>query len=142
MSDSFEMKTIKTLLVGAVEYTISSAEVGVATARYVSSGSMVMGAGTICNGRAEGDFSNGFAGQHLIRYYDVNGDLGGEYDWHIESVGDCFLIKWYSRSDEDRLAAKGELVFEGFGFSNSERSIVASYWFAEPVSERIAQALR
>jgi hypothetical protein len=129
------LKPIKTLLVGAVQYTISDEEKDVVTARYISSGSMAMRAGTICRGRAVGDTSNGFPGDYVIQYFDVDGVLAGEYDWRIEPVGDCFRLTWRARPGEARLPSQpGDLLYEGFGFPNSDRSIVVAYWFTESLS--------
>jgi hypothetical protein len=133
------MKMIKTMLIGAVEYTISRDEQNVVTARYISSGSMSMKPGTICRGRAVGDTSNGFPGDYVIHYYDVDDNLAAEYNWHLESVGDCFRLEWRSRSGDDPLACEAdELLYEGFGFPNSDRSIVVAYWFSEGLNRRLA----
>jgi hypothetical protein len=136
---------INTMLIGAVQYTISSEEKNVITARYISSGSMAMSAGKICRGRAVGDTSNGFPGSYVIQYFDVNDQLAGEYDWHIEPVGESFRLTWRARPGEQRLPAKpGQALFEGMGFPNTDRSIVVAYWFTEEVSRameaRIAAA--
>ena len=129
------LKPIRTLLVGAVQYTISDEEKDVVNARYISSGSMAMREGTICRGRAVGDTSNGFPGDYVIQYFDVDGVLAGEYDWRIEPVGDCFRLTWRARPGEDRLPSEpGDVLYEGFGFPNSERSIVVAYWFTEQLS--------
>jgi hypothetical protein len=132
------LKPLTTLLVGAVEYTISDTEKDVVNARYVSLGSMAAKAGTICRGRAVGDTSNGFPGDYVIQYFDVDGILAGEYDWHIEAVGDCYRIFWRARPGEDRLPSQpGDLLYEGIGFPNGERSICVAYWFTQDLSERM-----
>jgi hypothetical protein len=129
-----------TMLIGAVEYTISDTEKDVVTARYVSSGSMGMKPGTICRGRAVGDTSNGFPGDYVIQYFDVNDELAGTYDWHIEAVGDAFRLTWRARPGEDRLPSEpGDLLYEGFGFPNSDRSICVAYWFTEELSKRMQE---
>jgi hypothetical protein len=129
------LKMMKTILVGVVQYTISDEEKNVITARYLSSGSMAARPGAICRGRAVGDTSNGFPGDYVIQYFDVDDVLAGEYDWRIEPVGDGFRLTWRARPGEARIPAKaGDVLFEGFGFANTDRSIVATYWIPEAVS--------
>jgi hypothetical protein len=125
----------KTVLVGAVEYTLSSTEPGVVDARYISSGSLAADPGVICRGRAVGDTSNGFPGDYHITYFDVTGAAAAEYDWHIEEVGACYRLTWRARPESNPLpVADGGVTFEGFGFPNSERSIVVAYWMSTEVS--------
>jgi hypothetical protein len=134
------MNMMTTMLIGAVEYTLSDTEEDVITARYVSTGSMGMKPGTICRGRAVGDTSNGFPGKYVIQYFDVNGELAGTYDWGIEAVGDAFRIEWRAREGEDRLPSEpGDLLYEGIGFPNSDRSICVAYWFTEELSQRMVE---
>jgi hypothetical protein len=129
---------LHTMLIGAVQYTISADEKDVVDAKYISFGSMAMGEGIICRGRAVGDTSNGFPGNYVIQYFDVNGALAGEYDWHIAAVGDCFRLTWRARPGEARLPSQpGDVLYEGFGFPNSERSIVVAYWFTAELSKRM-----
>jgi hypothetical protein len=136
------LKMIQTMLIGAVEYTISAAEKDVVTAKYISMGSMAARPGVICRGRAVGDTSNGFPGRYVIQYFDTDDVLAGEYDWHIEAVGQCFRLTWHARSGEPRLPAKaGDLLFEGLGFPNGERSIVVAYWFSDEISKRMEAKL-
>ena len=117
------------MVIGAVEYTISAAEKGVIDARYISTGSMGQQAGVICRGRAVGNASNGFPGDYRICYYGVDGQSVGEFDWHIEAVGDAYRLTWRNGPDNALIPVPpGEVVFEGFGFPNSERSIVVAYW--------------
>jgi hypothetical protein len=129
------LKMMNTMLVGVVQYTISEEEENVVNARYISSGSMAARPGTICRGRAVGDTSNGFPGDYVIQYFDVDGVMAGEYDWRIEPVGDCFRLTWRARPGEPRLPSEpGDVLYEGFGFPNSERSIAVVYWFTESLS--------
>jgi hypothetical protein len=129
----------KTALIGAVEYTISAKEKDVVNARYISSGSMDMDEGVICRGRAVGDTSNGFPGDYHIQYFDVKGQLAAEYDWHIEPAGDCFRLTWRARPETNPLPVEpGGVTFEGFGFPNSDRSIVVAYWMSDQVSSALA----
>jgi hypothetical protein len=61
--------------------------------------------------------------------------LTGDLDLHIEPAGDAYRLTWRHRPENVRLpAAIGEVVFEGIGFSTSERSIAIAYWMAEKVS--------
>jgi hypothetical protein len=137
------MQMIKTALIGAVEYTISDTEENVVNARYISSGSMMMEEGVVCRGRAVGDTSNGFPGDYHIQYFDVKGQLAAEYDWHIEPAGECFRITWRARPETNPLPVEtGEVAFEGFGFPNSDRSIVVAYWISEPVSAAIEERMK
>lgn len=130
------LEEIRTYLIGAVEYTISAEEEGVVNARYISSGSEMAAPGIVCRGRAVGDTSTGFAGEHDIEYFDAQGNLAGQYRWIVARDGDVYRIQWLAKSDADPLARKaGDVVFEGFGFANTERSLVAAYWFAPGVSE-------
>jgi hypothetical protein len=134
------LQPLTTLLIGAVEYTISDTEKDVVDARYISSGSMGMKAGTICRGRAVGDTSSGFPGDYVIQYFDVNGDLAGEYNWHLEAVGDCYKLTWRARRDEKTMPCKpGDVLYEGFGFPNGERSICVAYWFTEELSRNLME---
>jgi hypothetical protein len=126
---------LRTALVGAVEYSISTDEENVVNARYISSGSMDMDEGVVCRGRAVGDTSNGFPGDYHIQYFDVKNQLAAEYDWHIEPAGASFRLTWRARPETNPLPVQpGEVTFEGFGFPNSERSIVVTYWMSEAVS--------
>ena len=84
-------------VIGAVEYRISGDEDNVITARYVSSGSMGQKAGAVCRGRAVGDTSGGFAGDYVIRYFGVDDTVVGDFDWHIEAVGDAYRLTWRNR---------------------------------------------
>jgi hypothetical protein len=128
----------KTALIGAVEYMISAEEKDVVNARYISSGSMDMEEGVVCRGRAVGDTSNGFPGDYHIKYFDVKGQLAAEYDWHIEPAGDCFRLTWRARPETNPLPVQpGEVTFEGFGFPNSDRSIVVAYWLSAGVSSAL-----
>jgi hypothetical protein len=120
-------------VIGAVEYRISDDE-DVITARYVSSGSMGQ-AGVVCRGHAVGDTSNGFPGEYRIRYFGVNGETVGEFDWHIESVDQAYRLTWRNRAGNVFIpAAPGDVVFEGFGFPNTDRSIVVAYWMVDKVA--------
>jgi hypothetical protein len=58
------LKMMHTLLVGVVQYSISTEEKNIVDARYISSGSAAMRAGTICTGRAVVDTSNGLPGDY------------------------------------------------------------------------------
>jgi hypothetical protein len=132
---------IERTVIGAVEYRISDQEDNVITARYVSSGSMGQQAGVVCRGRAVGDTSNGFAGDYLIRYFGVDDHSVGDFDWHIESVGQAYRLTWRNRAENTFIpAAPGDIVFEGFGFANTDRSIVVAYWMVDKVAATLFAA--
>lgn len=132
---------MQTQVIGAVEYRISSDEKDVITARYLSTGSMAKGAGIICEGRAEGDTSNGFPGAYVIRYRGVDGEINGVFDWEITPVGDGFRLLWRNRPETRTIPVEpGRVVFEGFGFPNSDRSIVVAYWMTEDASAQMVRA--
>jgi hypothetical protein len=51
-------------------------------------------------------------------------------------MGDCFRLTWIARPGEQRLPCKtGDVLYEGFGFPNGERSIAVAYWFTEALSQ-------
>jgi hypothetical protein len=132
---------VKTAVIGAVEYRISSTEQDVVEARYLSTGSMFMRAGAVCRGRAQGDTSGGFPGRYVIRYFGVDDEPVGEFDWEIVPAGDGYGITWRNRPGNDTIPVEpGTLVFEGFGFHNSDSSIVVAYWMTEPVSDALELA--
>jgi hypothetical protein len=132
---------MKTAVIGAVEYRISSTEQNVVEARYLSTGSMFMRAGAVCRGRAQGDTSGGFPGHYVIRYFGVDDEPVGEFDWKIVPVGDGYSITWRNRPGNATIPVEpGTLVFEGFGSPNSDSSIVVAYWMTEPVSEAMERA--
>jgi hypothetical protein len=125
-------------VIGAVEYRISGDEDNVITARYVSSGSMGQKAGAVCRGRAVGDTSGGFAGDYVIRYFGVDDTVVGDFDWHIEAVGDAYRLTWRNRPENALIpAGASDVVFEGFGFHNSDRSIVVAYWMLDKVASAL-----
>ena len=124
-----------TFVIGAVEYRISSDEKDVVTARYLSTGSMSIQPGTICRGRAVGDTSNGFPGHYIIQYFGTQGEFVGEFDWEIEPVGEGYRLTWRNRKGNLTIPVdEGAVVFEGFGFPNSDKSIVVTYWMTEATS--------
>jgi hypothetical protein len=124
------LQLLRTAGVGVVEYRISDVEPDVIDARYISSGSMAQRPGAICLGRAQGDTSSGFPGDYQIRYFDVDGAPVGDFDWRIEAVGDGFRLTWRNRAGNSLPVPPGCVVFEGFGFCNSERSIAVAYWLS------------
>ena len=119
---------IHTALVGVAEYRLNTEEKGVIDARWISS-ETVEKSGTICRGRATGDTSNGFAGNYHIQYFDTEGELMGDFDLHIEPLGDAYYLTWRNRSDN--LPTPGEIVCEGIGFPTSDRSMILTYWAVE-----------
>ncbi len=126
---------INTRVIGAAEYHISTEEADVINARYVSSGSITQLRGAIGSGQARGDTSNGFPGDYRAQYFDAAGTLTGDLDLHIKAVGNCYRLTWRHRRQNVRLpVAVGEVVFEGIGFPNGDRSMAISYWMAEKVS--------
>lgn len=126
------------MLIGAVQYTISSTEKDVIDARYVSMGSMEAKPGKICTGRAVGDTSSGFPGSYVIQYFDAGDQLAGTYDWSIEAIGDAFRLTWRARAGEDRLPSKpGDILYEGIGFASGDRSICVAYWFTEELTRKM-----
>lgn len=128
---------ITTRVIGVGEYQISSQEAGVINARYVSSGS-VRSSGGIGSGRARGDTSNGFPGDYRVQYFDAAGELTGDLDLRIQRAGASYRLTWRHRSQNVSLpAAVGEVVYEGIGFPNGERSMAIAYWMAERVSAAI-----
>ncbi|MFC3172824.1 hypothetical protein ACFOD9_01015 [Novosphingobium bradum] len=132
------LKPLTTMLIGSVQYTISDTEKDVVDAIYVSQGSMAAKPGKICRGRAVGDTSNGFAGSYVIQYFDAFDELAGTYNWHIEAVGDAYRLTWRTHPDDSRLSSTpDELLYEGIGFPNSDRSICVAYWFTQGLSERM-----
>ena len=128
---------LSTAGVGVVEYRISDVEPNVIDARYMSTGSMVQKPGAICLGRAQGDTANGFPGEYQIRYFDAEGRPVGDFDWRIEAVGDGFQLTWRNRPGNSLPVAPGCVVFEGFGFRNSEGSIAVAYWLSAEVTEAL-----
>jgi hypothetical protein len=133
---------VSTSVIGAVEYRISTDEADCVEARYLSTGSMAQDAGIVCRGKAKGDTSNGFPGTYVIQYFGTNGDLVGEFDWAIEPVGEGFRLTWANKATNPTLPMEpGMRVFEGFGFPNSDRSIVVAYWMTEEASARMASAI-
>lgn len=121
-------------VVGAVEYRISATEKDVINARYLSTGSMGQQAGAICRGRAKGDTSGGFPGQYRIQYFGTDDALVGIFDLEIAPVGESFRLTWRNLAENPTLpGGPGVIVFEGFGFPNSETSIVVCYWMTEAV---------
>jgi len=127
---------VNAAVIGVVEYAISTNEKDVIEARYLSTGSMALGAGVICRGRAIGDTSNGFPGDYVISYYGVDGGHVGDFDWHIESIKDGHRLTWRNREGNVLIPVEPSgLVFEGFGFPNTDRSIVVAYWMVESASE-------
>ena len=126
---------MQTLVIGAVEYRISADEDNVINALYLSTGSMSIQPGVICRGRAVGDTSNGFPGQYVIQYFGTRGELVGEFDWQVEPVSDGYRLTWRNRKGNIAIPVdEGAVVFEGFGFPNSESSIVVAYWMTEQTS--------
>ena len=119
---------IHTALVGVAEYRLNTEEADVIDARWISS-ETVEKSGTICRGRATGDTSNGFAGNYHIQYFDTEGELMGDFDLHIEPLGDAYCLTW--RNCSDNLPTPGEIVCEGIGFPTSDRSMVLTYWTVE-----------
>jgi hypothetical protein len=128
------LQWLKTAGVGVVEYKISDEEKDVIDARYISSGSMAQSPGSICLGKAQGDTSNGFPGDYLIRYFDAEGRPVGDYDWHIEPIGEGYRLTWRNRAGNALPTPPGAIVFEGFGFPNAERSIAVAYWLSEELT--------
>jgi hypothetical protein len=64
--------------------------------------------------------------------------LTGDLDLAIEAVGISSHLTWRNRPEKVRLpAAPGEVVDEGLGFPNGDRSMVPAYWMVE----KLAQAL-
>jgi hypothetical protein len=134
---------INTILIGTIEYTISEDEPNVIRERYISSGSILMGPGEVCNGRAEGDTTYGFPGDYVIRTADATGELGGEYDLRIEAMGNCYKLLWIARDEKRLPAAPGEILFEGFGFPSKDgKSIVGSYWITAEISRRVEHLIK
>lgn len=132
---------MQTAVIGAVEYTIDPERHDRITARYLSTGSMLQGAGIICRGEAEGDTTDGFAGTYRIRYYGVDGAQNGEFDWELVPVGESFRLTWRQREGNPHIPVPvGDVVFEGFGFPNGERSIVVGYWMTEATTAAMAAA--
>jgi hypothetical protein len=126
---------MQTLVIGAVEYRINAAEAGVINARYLSTASMQQASGKICLGKAIGDTSNGFPGTYVIQYFGTDGELVGEFDWSIARAGDGYRLTWRNRGVNRTIPVQeGDVVFEGFGFPNSEDSIVVTYWMSEQTS--------
>jgi hypothetical protein len=129
---------INTRVIGVGEYQISTEEADVIDARYISSGSIVRAGGAIGSGRASGATSNGFPGDYRVQYFDAAGELTGDLDLRIERVGASYRLTWRHRRQNVRLpAAIGEVVFEGIGFPNGDRSMAITYWMAEKVSAAI-----
>ncbi|VBA40376.1 hypothetical protein [Mycobacterium attenuatum] len=133
---------ITTRVIGVGEYQISTEEAGVINARYISFGSAQSGSarsgGGIGSGRATGDTSNGFPGDYRVQYFDAAGELTGDLDLRIQRTGASYRLTWRHRSHIVSLpAAVGEVVFEGIGFANGERSMAIAYWMAERVSAAI-----
>jgi hypothetical protein len=129
---------LQTSVIGAVQYSISDKEDNVVEAIYLSTGSMAQQQGKICRGRAVGDTSNGFPGKYVIQYFGVNDELVGEFDWTIEPVGEGYALTWKNRPSNISIPApEGEVVLEGFGFPNGDKSIVVGYWMSESVSQRM-----
>lgn len=123
---------MQTQVIGAVEYRISATEEDVIDARYLSTGSMGQQAGVICRGKAKGDTSSGFPGQYRIQYFGTDGALVGIFDLEIVPVGESFRLIWRNLAESPTLpGGPGSIVFEGFGFPNSETSIVVCYWMTE-----------
>ena len=126
---------MQTLTIGVVEYRMSSDERDVINARYLSTASMSQQPGTVCRGRAVGDTSNGFAGRYVIQYFGTQEELVGEFDWELEPVGDGYRLTWRNRKGNLTIPVEeGALVLEGFGFPNSDKSIVVAYWMTEETS--------
>jgi|SRR6516162_5621191 hypothetical protein len=98
---------------------------------------MVQSPGAICLGKARGDTSNGFPGDYQIRYFDTEGRPVGDYDWHIEPVGDCYRLTWRNRAGNALPTPPGVVVFEGFGFPNTERSIAVAYWLSDALTQAL-----
>jgi hypothetical protein len=131
------VQSLRTAGVGVVEYRISDAATGVIDARYMSTGTMAQRPGAICLGTARGDTSNGFPGDYQIRYLDVDGQPVGDFDWRIEGVGEGLRLAWRNRPGNSLPVAPGVVVFEGFGFQNSDRSIAVVYWLSAEVTEAL-----
>jgi len=126
---------MKTAVIGAVEYAISTAEDNTINARYISTGSMALGEGIICTGKAKGDTSNGFPGRYEIEYFGTDGNTVGIFDWEIERAGGAYRLVWKLQADGGFIPGKkGDIVFQGFGFPNNETSIVVAYWMTEEIS--------
>ena len=116
---------IHTAVVGVAEYRLNTEETDVIDARWISSDEVEKDC-TICRGRATGDTSNGFPGKYHVQYFGSEDELVGDFDVHIEPLGDAYRLTWRNRADDDR--APGEIVFEGFGFPTSDRSMALTYW--------------
>lgn len=113
--------------IGVVEYRI--VETGLIKARYTSSEPKQLGCTQVLTGEARGDTSNGFPGTYNVRYLGADGTINGDFDWEIVEDGEILRLYWRSRPGTVPLV-EGEsvLVLEGFGFRNSETSIVVTYW--------------
>ncbi|WP_297616444.1 hypothetical protein [Nocardia sp.] len=89
----------------------------------------------VCRGRAAGDTSKGFPGDDVIGYYGADGEHVGDLDWHIEPVAESYRLNRRNREGNNLIPVPpGELVFERFGFPNSEHSIVVPDWMGEKTS--------
>jgi hypothetical protein len=131
------LQLLRTAGVGVVEYRLSDVEPDVIDARYISTGSMAQRPGAICRGRAQGDTAGGFPGDYQIRYFDVDGAPVGDFDWRIEVVGEAFRLTWRNRPGNTLPVAPGCVVFEGFGFCNTERSLAVAYWLSAELTEAL-----
>lgn len=128
---------ISTRLIGVGQYQISAEEADVIDMRYVSADSTTSAA-TAGSGRALGDTSNGFPGDYRVQYFDDAGELTGDLDLRIQRAGPAYRLIWRHRRQNVSLpAAVGEVVFEGVGLPDGDRSLAISYWMAEEVSAAI-----
>lgn len=132
---------VDTNVIGAVQYTISLREKDIVDAIFLSNGSMALRPGVLCRGRAVGDTSNGFPGDYVVSYYGADERHVGDFDWHIEPVAAAYRLTWRNREGNRLIPVPpGDLVFEGFGFPNGERSIVVAYWMVEKTSAAMRAA--
>lgn len=114
--------------VGVVEYRI--VEPGLIHATYTSTFALDKGLKQVMTGEARGDTANGFPGKYNVRYKGFDGEINGDFDWEIVEDGDILRLYWRSRKGAPPFVdgEGGLLVHEGFGFRNSENSIVVTYW--------------
>src|ERR1700741_3228320 len=107
---------INTAVVGVAEYRLSTEEADVINARWISSDAVQRDC-TVCRGRATGDTSNGFPGDYHVQYFGSEDELVGDFDLHIEPLGDAYRLTWRNCADDD--PTPGEIACEGVGFSKS-----------------------
>ncbi|OBC11886.1 hypothetical protein A5784_03385 [Mycobacterium sp. 852013-50091_SCH5140682] len=119
---------IHTAVVGVCEYRISTEEEDVIDARWITDDQVEDGC-KICRGRATGDTSNGFPGDYHVKYFGAEDELVGDFDLHIEQLGDACRLTWRNRPDAE--SAPGEIACEGIGFPPDDHSMVLTYWLTE-----------